>query len=360
MVSDSLTDARYGFAQAKKPDSLMLLSCPNCATSYEIDRSSLGSTGRSVRCLRCRHIWFASNATAFVELAREHRAEVAAFAATTSVADIVSPPADPPVPYYTNLAPSAAAVDVEPVADASVDFVDAPAVEDTASPDMASTQEFPAPSVTSPDVLAYDADLTTVAAADAPALAPADDGGPQPSVDEGAHDRILGGDIETVAARRTVRAAKRRRTRSLQALTTAILALIAIITGLIAWRSDVVRWLPQTASLYAAIGMPVNLRGLEFANVKTERESQDGVPVLVVAGEIVSRSRHAVEVPRLRFAVRNDGGKEIYAWTALPARTVLAPGGTLPFRSRLASPPREGHQVLVRFFNRRDLAAGLP
>jgi hypothetical protein len=143
-------------------------------------------------------------------------------------------------------------------------------------------------------------------------------------------------------------------------LTTAILMMLAIITGLVAWRNDVVRWLPQTASLYAAIGMPVNLRGLEFANVKTEQESQDGVPVLVVSGEIVSRSRHAVEVPRLRFAVHNGGGKEIYAWTALPSRNVLTPGAILPFRSRLASPPQEAHQVQVRFFNRRDLAAGLP
>jgi len=34
------------------------------------------------------------------------------------------------------------------------------------------------------------------------------------------------------------------------------------------------------------------------------------------------------------------------------------PGEALPFRSRLASPPRESHQVLVRFFNRRDLVVG--
>jgi hypothetical protein len=38
---------------------------------------------------------------------------------------------------------------------------------------------------------------------------------------------------------------------------------------------------------------------------------------------------------------------------------VLAPGETLPFRSRLASPPRDGNQVMVRFFNRRDLVAGM-
>ena len=97
-----------------------------------------------------------------------------------------------------------------------------------------------------------------------------------------------------------------------------VLALIAINIALVGWRADVVRWFPQTASLYAAIGLPVNLRGLVFANVTTEKESQDGVQVLVVEGKIVNAARHAVDVPRLRFAVRNDSGHEIYTWTALP------------------------------------------
>lgn len=338
----------------------MLLSCPNCTTSYEVDRTSLGSAGRSVRCLRCRHIWFASNATAFADIANAHRADVAALAGVTAAP---SPPAEPPIPYDSNVKPSPplAAIDAEPVSETGAAYVDAPAAADPIAmplaPAMADAENFaPAPDATA--VTPID-DLAVVESAEAAALAPTDDIAPPPSADAGARDRTVGGDIETVAARRIARAAKRRHTRSLQGLTTAILVLLAIITGLVAWRSDVVRGLPQTASLYAAIGMPVNLRGLEFANVKTESESQDGVPVLVVAGEIVSRSRHAVDVPRLRFALRNDSGKEIYAWTALPGRTVLTPGATLAFRSRLASPPGEGQQVLVRFFNRRDLAAGL-
>jgi hypothetical protein len=120
-----------------------------------------------------------------------------------------------------------------------------------------------------------------------------------------------------------------------------------------------VRVAPQTASLYAAIGLPVNLRGLTFTDVTTSTESHDGVQVLVVEGNIASASTRVVEVPRLRFSVRNRGGQEVYAWTALPTRSVLAPGETLAFRSRLASPPPDARDVLVRFFNRRDLVAGL-
>ena len=140
----------------------------------------------------------------------------------------------------------------------------------------------------------------------------------------------------------------------------AILTLVAVNLMLIGWRSNVVRWLPQTASLYAAIGLPVNLRGLIFADVTTERETRDGVEVLLIQGTIVNDAKRAVEVPRLRFSVRYPSGYEVYSWTALPTRNVLLPGETLPFSSRLASPPREGDRVEVRFFNRRDLSAELP
>jgi hypothetical protein len=64
-------------------------------------------------------------------------------------------------------------------------------------------------------------------------------------------------------------------------------------------------------------------------------------------------------VPRLRFAVRNGGGNEIYSWTALPNRSLLGPGETLAFQSRLASPPPETHDLLVRFFNCHDLGVGI-
>ena len=53
-----------------------------------------------------------------------------------------------------------------------------------------------------------------------------------------------------------------------------------------------------------------------------------------------------------------EAGKEIYSWTAMPGRTLLGPGETLPFRSRLASPPGESRDVSVRFFTRRDALAG--
>ena len=35
----------------------MLIVCPNCATSYDVDVASLRPNGRQVRCVRCRTVW---------------------------------------------------------------------------------------------------------------------------------------------------------------------------------------------------------------------------------------------------------------------------------------------------------------
>ena len=82
-----------------------------------------------------------------------------------------------------------------------------------------------------------------------------------------------------------------------------IVALAAILFGVLQWRATVVRHFPQTASLFSMLGMPVNLRGLIFQDVKSRSEFHDGVMVLVVEGVIVNLTRNTLEVPRLRFAL---------------------------------------------------------
>jgi hypothetical protein len=48
--------------------------------------------------------------------------------------------------------------------------------------------------------------------------------------------------------------------------------LVACNVALVEARSEVVHYLPQTASLFAAIGLPINLRNLKFENVKISTE----------------------------------------------------------------------------------------
>jgi hypothetical protein len=168
-----------------------------------------------------------------------------------------------------------------------------------------------------------------------------------------------GADVESLAARRARRDAMRRRSWLKPGLPLAIMVLIALNASLVIWRSQVVQILPQTASLYAAVGLPVNLRGLAFEDVRMSQTEQDGIAVLMVEGSIVNVTRRPLEVPRLRLAVRNEAGHEIYSWTAQPGRSLLGPGDSMPFRSRLASPPADAREMQVRFLSRRDLVAGL-
>ena len=141
-------------------------------------------------------------------------------------------------------------------------------------------------------------------------------------------------------------------------LPTACAAMGALVLALVIWRSDMVRLLPQTAAFYRMVGFDVNLRGLAFRDVKLSSETVDGKQVLVIEGVIVGQGKKPLDIPRLRFAVRDAQGAEIYAWNTVLEQTVLQPGERAFFRSRLASPPPEGRNIDVRFFNRRDIAGG--
>jgi hypothetical protein len=85
----------------------------------------------------------------------------------------------------------------------------------------------------------------------------------------------------------------------------------------------------------------------------------EGAPLLLVEGTLASTSIRTVKVPRLRVAVRNSSGQELYHWTAEAERKSLPPGEKVTFRTRLASPPAEAHDVVVRFFGRDDLSVGM-
>ncbi|BAT57988.1 hypothetical protein GJW-30_1_00500 [Variibacter gotjawalensis] len=133
-------------------------------------------------------------------------------------------------------------------------------------------------------------------------------------------------------------------------------SLAAAIVGLVVMRVDVVRLAPQTAGVYAAFKLPVNVRGLTFADVRTAQEKQDGIDVLVVTGSIANGTRKPVDLPKLRMALLDAGGAEVFTWATAAGKTSLAPGETLPFRSRVASPPANAHDIQVRFVSGRDTA----
>lgn len=333
----------------------MLIVCPSCATAYDVELASLPPQGRQVRCMRCRTVWRAASPQA-----ERLRAAARAIAPRSDdPADAVGPAAKAPGPP-----PVAAAAPATPAAGAWHDVLwnDADALANDAAASEGRSLVAPIAPDPPADAAAGDGERTD-STIDAPSLVPADSdaGGPliEAAVElHATHDAERSEDIETLAARRHRRRAARAPARwPLSPPVTAITALLIVDALLVGWRSEVVRVLPQTASFYALFGLPVNLRGLLFEGVSTTAEQYEGVPILVVAGTIANDTRKIVDVPRLQFIVRNAAKQEIYSWSAVPARGALPPGEAAPFRSRLASPPPEARDVLVRFVTQGDLVA---
>jgi predicted Zn finger-like uncharacterized protein len=312
----------------------MLISCPSCATSYDVDSASLPPNGRQVRCARCRTIWHAEPSHAdklmLAAAALAPRPDAATFAAKEVIDHAADELAAVPLGAFQ------------------------PPDERTPPPPLAAFRDS--------DAEAGRADQGYSDDVEAPPIVPVDLDeerplhrrqrlhAPERTAPTGAQD------IESIAARRD--SANRHALRwPLSRLHSGILALALLVTILIGWRGDVVRVLPQTASFYSLLGLPVNLRGLVFDNVATTTEQHDGVPILVVEGSVANASRKIEDVPRLKFVLRNAAHQEIYSWTAVPTRATLPPGESVEFHSRLASPPADARDVIVRFVNRRDLVA---
>jgi predicted Zn finger-like uncharacterized protein len=281
----------------------MHIVCPNCTTSFAINPAALGADGRTVRCSRCKLTW----------LARPEEA----------LETVAAPAMAAPVATQRDVA---AGWDAMAQDDGQTPMVESPSVSPD-WPSQAAQHE-------------AEADWTTAARHDIH-----DDEGEPP---------------------------KRSRLRQLFALppfppipifrgaglTATCAAMATLVLALVVWRNDVVRLLPQTAGFYRLVGLEANLRGLAFKDIRITYETVDAKPVLVIEGMIVGDTREPVGIPRLRFSVRDAQGAEVYAWNAVLEQSVLKPGERAWFKTRLASPPPEGRNIDIRFFNKRDLAAG--
>jgi predicted Zn finger-like uncharacterized protein len=125
--------------------------------------------------------------------------------------------------------------------------------------------------------------------------------------------------------------------------------ILALGVGAVRYRQTIASLWPQSATFYAALGMPVNLRGIEIAGVSYRDEFENGETVLAVSGRLVNVSGHELPVPRILVSLSDGDKRELYHWTFYANVATLAPGAGSDFMTRLASPPREARHVEVRF-----------
>jgi predicted Zn finger-like uncharacterized protein len=290
----------------------MLIDCPSCARSYHVSRAALGESGRNVVCQICDTRWYVEAPRAEMERNGRDDEPVETAGAGQSIVEetMVQEGLD-----HDEITPDASPHD-EIVYDA---FAPDEATRDEIAHDAIPHDEFSAEQWTDSFV--------------APPLgeirATREDKPQKPAV-----------------PRRRIR----RRPRSFKGLrqAAAIAACLALTMGLIGKRNEIVRILPGTGALYAVIGLPVNIRNLEFGAVTAAR-AEAGGSVVEVSGTIHNIAHRRVRVPRLTFEIRNAARAILASWSENAPKHSLASEETLAFTTKTGSLPDGYKDIAVHF-----------
>lgn len=282
----------------------MIITCPHCQTRYEVAKEAIGAEGRQVQCAHCMKAWLA-NAAAAAEAAPKLR-EVPHLREVPNIRDM---PRSEPQP-------------LDAAAEARLD-------------------------------VALEAEQKAVEIAER-VIAEARQrrlDAPPPSKAE----KIEEQQRQKAFSRRQLSTIKQlpmsKTRRSIRWGATA--ALTVVLVGLVAMRVDIVRQMPDMAGIYAAIGMPVNVIGLEFGEVTTETSLSNGKLVLTVNSRIRSASNRIVPIPPVVVTLLDHNGTALYAWSVTPDAEDLGPGETVAFETQLMTPPDGATRVKLTFAGNR-------
>lgn len=279
----------------------MIITCPECKTDYRVASAALGPSGRKVKCRHCSHIWL-THASADANQGGE--------AVPAGGGSAESPRREEEAATAPAEEAAAAADQDDTLAEVKVDR--------SRDPEEAALREM----------------LSGAGLAEKIGL----DG------DSRAGRRLV------LRRNRRQTGARGRRARNPAVAVAAVAAALALlVAGALSARESVVRHLPGTARIFAALGYPVNLRGLEFQNVTFRTEIDNGVPVLAVSGDIVNVTARTVRVPDIRYSLRNATRHEVYHWTGRAQAGEVAPEARTGFLTRLASPPLAADHLQIHF-----------
>lgn len=275
----------------------VVITCPHCGTRYQVPHATLGANGREVQCAQCSKSWHAE-------------------------ADAPPPPAIEPDTLFPA---EEAGLDLAFEAEAAAAGPPAKAAEPAAALD--------------PD---YERTLAEIRAAIAPKPKPNAVNNIDPKsltrVQQSfrRRQRALFGKLPLARVRRTARFG-------------AFVLLVSMLVLGFSLRQDLVRWFPSLAGLYATIGLPVNVVGLEFQDSKTITTLRDGKMVMQVSARIRSIAPRVVKVPPVLVSLIDGTGAAIYEWTVTPGASEMAPGDVLDVTTEVNSPPPAAVAVRLSF-----------
>ena len=328
----------------------MKIKCPDCKTAYDIKPEILGEEGRSVKCARCGNRWF-------VGPKRDNDLELNPESPLTDVDD--TDEAD----WMADEAEEKRAAEEK---GSEAEALDEDSDEDNGSidrDDAGDTGGGFSPEDEDEDEAEEPANLKPEPKPEPRNVLPKDD-----DEEDDANDPTQQPvDIETLAKRPKIivnpnkfkrsvigpalKWLARRNYRRIAGIALFVGAL-AICSFLVLIRDQIVRDAPDLASLFEFVGLEVNLRGLEFRDLRTFSEVAEGKQVLVVEGTIRNIGEEQTPVPAVRLSIRGTDLQEIYAWTVEPRTTMLKGLDETRFRTILSNPPDGASDIMVRFIDR--------
>jgi predicted Zn finger-like uncharacterized protein len=290
----------------------MIISCPSCGASFNVQPEALGTTGRAVKCSKCAHRWrVLPDGTAEEEPAADLQAATAQAAPDDGPSDAaLGPPGDD------------APAEQQAEADGAVESAELPEAAEPAA----------VPSFRLRDALGD--------------AVPDDDA---PDDDRPDDDGTAGG-----GAGRKLHAPVRKPRRSAGKVIS-LFVLILLISGVasvaLLMEQQVMMWLPATQRLYAMIGVEPSFlgRGLQIVEPKPKKEIDGNDEILVVEGEVRNTTGGPIDVPLMRGALLDKKGKELHIWTFTAAKPQIAPGETARYRTEFRNPPTEAESLDITF-----------
>jgi predicted Zn finger-like uncharacterized protein len=264
----------------------MIITCPHCQTKYQVTYEAIGSVGRKVQCAQCQKAW----------QQRALEKEI------------------PPTPEQKKAS--------EAIAEDGLD--DAMAAEERTVKDEAAR------------FMAL-----------------------EKAAEEAQHRAAAASKVDTAVLRKRQKDFRRRQSAMVAELPLAklrrslriggTLILVGIVATGYFGRVMVVEKFPAMAGVYAAVGLGVNVVGLDFSNVSTLQSLRDGKEVLSVSAQIVGLMSEPVSVPAVVVTLLDSHGQGIYEWSVTPAVRDLMAGERATFDTQLTMPPGDAASLRLSF-----------